>query len=127
MHDGSEKALVGITLALLLGCDPITSVQGRVVRSPSANENEKPGVANATVNVRCEGLKPDEGMTSTTDANGAFTMTTVGGALPDSCTMRVTPPGATAPAVTTTIGAAKGQGDDPKNRVRQVEIAVPEK
>jgi len=120
-----RKALVGIALALLLGCDPGMSVQGRVVKS-AGNANEKAAVADATVNVTCPYLKPDEGITTKTDANGAFTMTTVGGGFGDDCKLKVTPPGATAPVVTT-IGAVKAPNEDRKSGMRQVEIAVPEK
>jgi len=79
------------------------------------------------VNLTCEGLKPDEGITSKTDANGAFNLSTAGGRLPDTCTIKVTPVGATAPVVTTTVGAVKTPADNPPTRVRQVEVVVPEK
>jgi hypothetical protein len=109
-----------LVLLALGACDPITTVQGRVVRAPGAD-----GVSGATVNLTCDGLKPDEGMTATTDAKGSFAMATVGGALPDACTLRVTE--AASPPVTTTIGAAKAKDDDPGNRVRNVEVALPAK
>ena len=80
-------------------------------------------VKDAIVNVRCEGLKPDEGLTTRTDASGSFTMTTAGGALPDACVVHVNE--GAAPPVTTTIGAAKATGDDPANRVRNVRVTLP--
>ncbi len=113
-----------LILLAFAACDPITSVQGRVVKSPAPGGAPAP-VSGATVNVRCEGLKPDEGMTTTTDANGSFKLATAGGALPDTCTLKVTEPGA--PSVSTTIGAAKAQGDDPQSRMRKVEVALPAK
>ena len=123
MHD-VFKALVGVALALVLGCDPIMSVQGRVVQTPQAeNANTKAPIANATVNVTCEYLKPDEGITTKTDANGAFTMSTAGGGFSDKCILKVTPPGAYTPIVTT-IGATKTPNEDPKTGTRQVEIGV---
>ncbi|MBX3190917.1 MAG: hypothetical protein KF819_28235 [Labilithrix sp.] len=110
-------------LALCLtvfACDPLTTVQGRVVRAPTSE-----AVSGAEVNVRCEGLAPAEGLKATTDASGSFTMTTAGGALADTCTLHVSEGGGN--PVRTTIGATKAKGDDPGNRVRQVEVALPAK
>src|SRR5262249_34736716 len=118
-------------LLLLLGivpavaCDPITSVQGRIVRSPAAEGGAaSPGV-DATLEGKCNGPKPDEGLTTTTGVDGTFSLTTVGGALQDACTLDVTEKGA--PTVSTTLGAAKTKGDDPAGRVRKVEVALPAK
>lgn len=102
-------------LLAIVGCDPITRVEGRVVRAP-----EQP-VANATVTLRCEGLKPDEGIQTKTDASGAFSLATAGGALPDACTLHVQNGG----PHDTTIGASKTDGDDPASRVRRVRVTLP--
>lgn len=104
-----------LLLLAVVGCDPITRVEGRVVRAP-----EQP-VANATVTLRCEGLKPDEGIQTKTDASGAFTLATVGGAFPDTCVLQVKNGGPHA----TTIGASKTDGDDPASRVRRVRVTLP--
>jgi len=105
-----------------VACDPITSVQGRIVRSPVAGGGAPAPVTGATVNVKCKDLRPEEGITTTTDLNGTFSLSTVGGVLPDACTLDVTAKGA--PTISTTIGAAKTQGDDPDNRVRKVEVTL---
>ena len=116
------RVVLALLASALVGCDPITRVRGRVV-SP-ANGQQAP-LAEAAVNVRCDGLKPDEGISSTTDATGTFEVATVGGTLPDECTVHVTPKGATAPMVNTTIGATKTRSDDRANRTRHIEVMVP--
>lgn len=119
MNSRALKAAV-LAAGVLVACDPVTTVRGRVVRAPQAE-----GVADAVVNVRCEGLNPEEGLTAKTDANGRFHVSTIGGRLPDSCTLHVND--GAAPPVSTTLGAAKAKDDDPENRMRTVEVTLPAK
>jgi hypothetical protein len=119
MKDIAATCLLAATLCIC-GCDPIATTQGRVVRSPVTPGAAPTPVAGALVHVKCRDLKPAEGETRTTDANGVFSLGTTGGALPDDCTVRVM-----VEAVSTTIGGAKTKVDDPEHRLRDLEIVLP--
>jgi hypothetical protein len=117
-----KKLLVLLVTALAAAaCDPATTVRGRVVEGPAGRATPTP-VAHAVVNLQCEGLRPSEGITTTTDANGSFAMSTIGGAFSDDCVLKVFTERAS-----TTIGQSKAGGDNPADRMRQVEIALPAK
>jgi hypothetical protein len=120
--DAMKPLLVLLVAALAAAaCDPATTVRGRVVEAPSGRAAPTP-VAHAVVKMQCEGLRPSEGLTTTTDANGSFEMSTIGGAFSDDCALKVFTERAS-----TTIGQSKVGGDNPDGRLRQVEVALPAK